>query len=567
MAVMDSKLAAAQHLLLRAADERQIEERLRDLLVPELGDALRLTIGRPRPAHGSHGADVSATAGAGSAARNLIWVARPPAYAWEAVNPRAAHVSAPGAWIASPLDRGGTDRWLLLEQAPTRSAPAADDLLFISEVAALAGYALASAESSRRLREARAAADAAAHRWSALARLSERVARSPDLDETLADTLASVVPYLADWAILDVLDPDGRVERRECTHHDPGRAAALATLRCFPYGPHGSPLGDPGGLGRLLSYVTGEDLEQLAAPHELDALAAIGVDSLFTVPLQAGQHRLGLLTLCTGGSGQHYNEEDAVLFRSMAHQAALALSTAKLYTAAHRARRAREEVLAIVSHDLKNPLNTIGFATALLRIPEIGADRRAEQLRVIERSVAQMTELIANLLDAAAIESGLFRITLKPTELDGILKEAVRRNAPLAERAGVGLEVAGGRTGVLVLADRARLLQVLSNLIDNALSLSQSNTRVTLAAAAEAAHARITVQDEGPGIEPHLRPHIFDRFWQARASGRPGTGLGLSIARGIVSAHGGEIGVEPAPGRGSIFHFTVPLAVAREAQS
>lgn len=565
MAVMESKLAAAQHLLLRAVDERQIEERLRGLLVPDLGDALRLTNGRPGPADGGRGADLSASAGAGSATRNLIWVARPPAYAWEAIDPRAAGVSAPGAWIASPLDRDGTDRWLLLEQAPTRPAPSADDLLFISEVAALAGYALASAESSRRLREARAAADAAAHRWSALARLSERVARSPDLDETLADTLDSIVPYLADWAILDVLDAEGRVERRECRHYDSGRAAVLATLRCFPYGPRGSEFVDAGGLDRLLPHVTTADLELLAAPHELDALAAVGVDSLFTVPLKR-QQRLGLLTLGTAGSGQHYNEEDAVLFRSMAHQAALALSTAKLYTAADRARRAREEVLAIVSHDLKNPLNTIGFATALLGIPEIAEDRRAEQLRVIERSVAQMTELIANLLDAAAIESGLFRVALTPTELDGVLKEAVRRSAPLAERAGIGVEVAGDGTGLQVLADRARLLQVLSNLIDNAVSLSQSNTRVTLAATAEGAHARITVRDEGPGIEPHLLPHIFDRFWQARHSGRPGTGLGLSIARGIVSAHGGEIGVEPAPGRGSIFHFTVPLAAARESK-
>jgi signal transduction histidine kinase len=232
---------------------------------------------------------------------------------------------------------------------------------------------------------------------------------------------------------------------------------------------------------------------------------------------------------------------------------------------ANSAIRTRDEILAIVSHDLRNPVSTIAMAASLLEMP-IPEEKKAEQVRVIQRAAAGMNRLISDLLDVSAIEAGRFTIEPTPLSLSPLLREACRMFERQAAQRHQQLEFLIPEDLPRVYADRDRILQVLSNLVGNAIKFTPDGCAIRVRATRGDAELVVSVEDTGPGIPEADVLHIFDRFWRARRSKRGGAGLGLDIARGIVEAHGGRIRVESAPGRGSIFSFTLPL-VGEEAGS
>jgi signal transduction histidine kinase len=226
----------------------------------------------------------------------------------------------------------------------------------------------------------------------------------------------------------------------------------------------------------------------------------------------------------------------------------------------------RDELLAIVSHDLRNPLSTISICTALLAdvLPRPARTREVmRRLDVIRRSVDQMERLIQDLLDAARADAG--RLALEPHEfrLTPLLAEAVLMLRPLAAEKAQRLEIAVPDAVPPVRADRQRTLQVVSNLVGNAIKFAPPGGRITVRASRAGPNAVVCVDDSGAGIAPEDLPHVFERFWQARNERRTGAGLGLAIARSIVEAQGGRIWVESRPGHGARFFFTLPLARAR----
>lgn len=229
--------------------------------------------------------------------------------------------------------------------------------------------------------------------------------------------------------------------------------------------------------------------------------------------------------------------------------------------AAEAAVMARDEVLRVVAHDIGNSLSAVKIHARVLErtLPADQVDARS-RLESIRHLTQQMDRLRQDLLDVAAIEAG--RLSFEPAELD--VGEVV--NDVLAGVAGMAaekeMEVRGSIPADLPAAwgDRERIHQVLSNLVGNAIKFTPQGAHVLVAAAAEDGVVRVSVADTGPGIPPEHLPHVFDRFWQARSTRRAGAGLGLAIARGIVEAHGGAIGVESEPGRGTTFSFTLPLA-------
>jgi signal transduction histidine kinase len=231
----------------------------------------------------------------------------------------------------------------------------------------------------------------------------------------------------------------------------------------------------------------------------------------------------------------------------------------RLYGDAQRVIDAREEILRIVAHDLRNPLNTISMATTLLIEDPAPEATRQSQLRIIRRAGERAQRLIQDLLSVTTIEAGRLSIDAKKVRVNDLIHEASEMLEPLAREKSIKLVVMEGADLPAVRADSARVLQVFSNLIGNAVKFTPQGGEITLSAARGNGQVRCSVSDNGPGIPADQLPRIFGKFWQAKRSDNRGVGLGLAIARGIVEAHGGTIGVTSEVGQGSAFSFALPV--------
>jgi signal transduction histidine kinase len=227
---------------------------------------------------------------------------------------------------------------------------------------------------------------------------------------------------------------------------------------------------------------------------------------------------------------------------------------------AQLATEAREDVLSVVSHDLRGPLHVLYGSTKLLG-EQLAAAKTPEVTRAmdrIERAVQNMDRLIGSLLDLARLKAGQMSLQLEEHSVAELIRDAVENAAPLAEARSIELKAATSAPGV-VLCDRQRVLQVLANLVGNAIKFSPTGGVVTIGCRRDAGEWIFAVEDRGPGIPPDRVALIFDRFWQGGHL-RSGTGLGLSIAKGLVELHRGRIWADTQVGRGSTFYFTIPGA-------
>ena len=225
---------------------------------------------------------------------------------------------------------------------------------------------------------------------------------------------------------------------------------------------------------------------------------------------------------------------------------------------AERAARARDEVLAIVSHDLRSPLNLVLTSSSFLLDVEALEPQVRDQLELVRRAARRMNRLIGDLLDVSRVEAGLLAMERRPERVEPLVREACRLHEHPARAKGIEVRCDLGDDLPSVRADRDRVLQVFGNLLGNALKFSPEGGTITVRAERDGDGVRFSVTDAGPGIAAGDLPHVFDRFWQARRSRDGSAGLGLAIARGIVTAHGGELWVESELGRGSTFFFTLP---------
>ncbi len=225
---------------------------------------------------------------------------------------------------------------------------------------------------------------------------------------------------------------------------------------------------------------------------------------------------------------------------------------------------AREEVLGVVAHDLRNPLNLIITSTDLLLEENLNRERRTELLEVALRAGKQMNRLIGDLLDSVRIHAGKLTLDLEDVAVVMIFHQAEETFRPLAEKRGISLEAVPPEDGVAVRADPLRIAQVVGNIVSNAIKFTPERGNVTLRASADGNHVAIHITDTGPGIAPADLEHLFENFWQARRNDHRGVGLGLAIAKAVVEAHGGKIWCESSPGHGSTFSFTLPRATLAE---
>jgi signal transduction histidine kinase len=300
------------------------------------------------------------------------------------------------------------------------------------------------------------------------------------------------------------------------------------------------------------------------------AIAEFGVTAYAGIPLLTSDgHALG--TLCVMDFRVREWTPDQVssltdLAAAVSTEIELRMDIAermRVEEALQRAVRLRDEVLGIVSHDLRNPVHTVSLTSGLLLeiVPDdAGQKPIRKHLDIICHAAQQMEHLIRDLLDVASIGSG--RLSVEPERHDGrtLLRRACEVLRPLAEGAGLDFRCDAPADAPAVRADPDRIVQLLSNLVGNAVKFTPRGGRVTLELDAGDGEARFRVADTGPGIPPEELPHVFEQFWQARPAGRHGVGLGLAIARGIVEAHGGRIWVESRQGEGTAFFFTLPIA-------
>ena len=249
-----------------------------------------------------------------------------------------------------------------------------------------------------------------------------------------------------------------------------------------------------------------------------------------------------------------------------ASRAALALANQQrevLIIAERTARLAREELLAIVAHDLRTPLGVISLSSNALQ-EAVPAGPDGEEVRALaalaERAAAQMGRLIRDLLDVSSIEAGRLRFEFHDHAPAVLLDEAADLLAPLAAQKEISVEKHVAAEISIVRCDRDRIQQVLSNLIGNAIKFTPENGKIWLRARSTSDEVTFIVIDNGPGISAEAIPRIFDRHWTGRGKAGADTGLGLYIAKGIVEAHEGRIAVTIAPGGGTEFSFTLPLS-------
>lgn len=420
---------------------------------------------------------------------------------------------------------------------------------------------LLAAEAMRRRKEAEAQAEQAMRaradaereerRAAFLASAAQELTRSLDVEHTISTLTRLIVQNLAQACTIDLADPDGNLRRAAAAHRNPELEAKLTT--------------DIGELhGEVPGVITTIMQERVARLiGNVPDFAEYGpatTGALLGVPLVSRGQNLGVV-IAVAPEGKPFTQSDVALFEELARNASLAIDNARLYAESQQALRAREEVLAIVSHDLRNPLNAVTLAASLLEISESLAPEEREQIETIALSAKRMSRLIADLLDVTRLEGGKrLPIEPEPADVKSLLAETYELFKAQAAASSINLRMRAGDPMPDVYADRDRILQVFSNLIGNALKFTPSGGVVSFAAEARNREVLFTVSDTGPGIEKkHLRD-VFSPYWQAKRAERLGAGLGLPIAKGIVESHGGMIWVESERGQGTKFSFTLPVA-------
>jgi signal transduction histidine kinase len=431
-------------------------------------------------------------------------------------------------------------------------------------------------EDTRRLiraRAARSAAELSARRFRFLAEATAVLSSSLDYERTLAALARLCVSEIADWALVYIVDDDGQIHRLEVAHRDPAKVELVGELRDLPIEPGGShPVIGVLESGRPL-LVRDVDTDRLAevaqAPRHLELLLELGARSFMLVPLIARGRSLGAIGLVCTRADSQFDGQDLALAENLASRAALAVDNARLYGEAQEATRTKTDLLTVISHDLRTPLNSIiGYAELLLMgVPEPLSESTRERVERMRAGAQHLLHLINQLLALSRLDAG--REEVRPEELDvaDLVREVAVVVEPLALERSLGFVIDLPDRPLTLRTDAGKLRQVLVNLAANAIKFTErGEVRVQVEASASGG-ATIHVADTGPGIAEEHRERIFEPFWQvdgAQRGNQGGTGLGLSVVSRLVELLGGRISVESRLGEGSTFTVALPAAIGEE---
>ena len=397
-------------------------------------------------------------------------------------------------------------------------------------------------------RNARRAAEEAEARAALLAEWSRRLVASLDATTALAQLPGLLVPRCGDACV--VLDCSGDEILASALADELRSSNATLDAAALAAMGRATQSNDEG--GRRAVQLTSRDHLSIATLVVTAGLPGAG-DSVATIVL--------------GRVAAPIAPDVQSLLAELGRRAGLAAERARLFAAAELATRERERLLAVVAHDLRNPLSVVAMYAEMVNDPGragIAGDPDAlrQAIATIHRTTSGMQALVEDLLDAATVHDGALKLHLGEHDAAELFAQAEQMLRPLAATRGIVLVVEeagdGENSGARVRADAGRLSQVLSNLVGNAIKFSPPNGTVAVRWSVSGDGLTVLVSDEGEGIAPHALPHLFSAYWQGDGFDRRGAGLGLWIARAIVEGHGGAIGVESAPGEGATFRFTLP---------
>jgi signal transduction histidine kinase len=421
-----------------------------------------------------------------------------------------------------------------------------------------------------------------------LAEASKLLSESLDYEATLERVARLAVPQVADWCIVHILEPDGSVRRLAAAHADPGQEELSGELwRCYPPDPN-EPLGLMNvlrtGRAELFSEVKEEHLNALARNQEhLRLLRELGFKSAMIAPLLARERTLGAISFLMAESGRRCASEDLAFAEDLARRAAFAIDNARLFREVQQADRAKDEFLAMLGHELRNPLAPMRHAVQVLQLRGPRDPQLVRARDVIDRQIRHMSRLVDDLLDVSRITRGRIELRRTLVDLTTVAELAAESARSVIEARRHDFELSLPHEPVWAEVDVTRVEQVLLNLLSNAAKYTEPGGRVSLSLEVEGggegadgtegrrspsspppSTAVIRVRDSGIGIPPEMLPRIFDLFTQADRSldrSEGGLGLGLTLVRRLVEMHGGSVGaVSSGADRGSEFIVRLPLA-------
>jgi signal transduction histidine kinase/CheY-like chemotaxis protein len=391
---------------------------------------------------------------------------------------------------------------------------------------------------------------------------------SLDYDTTLKNLARRAVPFLADFCFFDVVTTHKRIQRVAWAHVDPvkqelfDKVCSLVPALNFKDRPVANALltGHPD----FEPEITDAWMQAAAtSPQHLQFMRDIGLSSMMAVPLIAHERKLGALTFCyTAASGRRYAQRELWLAEELARRTAIVVENAKLYHALQEADRRKDEFLAMLSHELRNPLAPILNAVQLLQLQKGENSVQQKARAIIERQVGQLTHLVDDLMEVSRTITGRIQLRQEQVTVSGIVERAVETARPLIDQRGHELTVSLPPDPICLYADASRLEQVVTNLLTNAAKYTNKGGHIWLSVQQEGDKAVLRVRDTGLGIASAFLPHVFDLFTQAeRSSDRSqgGLGIGLALVKRLVEMHGGTIGVSSTLGQGS--EFVVSLVV------
>ncbi len=402
-----------------------------------------------------------------------------------------------------------------------------------------------------------------------LADASTLLGASLDIELLLASLGELIVPQLADWCAIDVLDSK-QVLRRSVSvgfsRLTPEENTELESLFAL----EGVTVGGPPEVIRTLQPIGHPalpDANHLPPPQgQAERWRAVDGRGLLVVPMVNRGRALGAITFVVSSSGRVYTADDLSLALDLCRRAAAALDNAHLYTTAQDAIRLRDDFLSVASHELKTPLTSMYGSAQLLerRLVRSGMldERDQRTLRVVIDQGARLNKMISSLLDITRLQNSQLSVQLAPLDLRQFLERLADEIRPTLEQHTLRLELPDAP--VMVAADELRIHQVMQNLVGNAVKYSPEGGEVCIALTSAAGNAQIDIGDSGMGIPTEALPHLFSQFYRAdNAQQRAisGIGLGLYVVHQIVGLHGGSVAAQSTEGIGSVFTVRLPLVV------